>query len=114
MDDEALIDILAEVDDESFIDLLASLAENSSDEADENTTSFLDFGIANLMSLQGYLASHPTLREFLSADTHIAIHPTTVLDYVQSLDFEEDVDGVVFELARIQSLPVGIHYLFLL
>lgn len=51
--------------------------------------------------------------EFLCAETHVGIHPTTVSDNCQSLDFEVNVDGVVVKLLRMEGLRAGIHYLLL-
>lgn len=50
------------------------------------------------------MADYSTLPEFLSVETHMAFHPTTIPDSAQSLDFVADVNGVVLELARAGGL----------
>lgn len=67
--------------------------------------------LRNLNSRHHCVVAYPIMQDFLSADTHIAIHPTTVPDPAQSLDCEADMNGVVFEMARVRGLHAGLHYL---
>lgn len=73
--------------------------------------SFVDAVLASFNSLHLCIVAHPTMQEFLSADSRVAIYPPTVLDPAQSLDFEADMDGEVFEMARVEGLQAELHYL---